>query len=263
MHARTAVTLAQFQDAFSRALVGEPAQAGAAVAALVAQPAFAVYRNTVAKGCIDALQANFPAVARLVGEEWFRAAAAVFVSDERPTKPSLLAYGESFPQFLRAFPPAAELPYLPGAARLDRLWTEAHVAADARALENSAFAILEPDVLGDAMLHPHPATRWAWFDEGPVFTIWRRNREESADEGEIDWCAEGALITRPEDAVRWTGVDAAGCRLLDACAQGRPIAQALDAALEADPDANLVRLVSGLLEAGAFAQLTLPSRNEH
>lgn len=263
MHARTAVPLAQFQDAFSRALFEEPAQAGAAVAALVAQPAFAVYRNTVMKGCIDALQANFPAVARLVGEEWFRAAAAVHVANEPPAVPSLLSYGESFPQFLRAFPPAAELAYLPGVAQLDRFWSEAHVATDARTIGSSAFASLEPELLGDAMLHPHPAARWAWFDEGPVFTIWRRNREESADEADIDWRAEGALVTRPEDAVRWTGVDAAGCRFLDACVQGRPIAQALDAALAADPDANLVRLVSGLLEAGAFAQLTLPSRNEH
>ena len=36
---------------------------------LAAQPAFAVYRNTVMKGCVDALEANFPTVARLVGEE--------------------------------------------------------------------------------------------------------------------------------------------------------------------------------------------------
>ena len=29
--------------------------------------AFAVYRNTVLKGCIDALQANYPTVGQLVG----------------------------------------------------------------------------------------------------------------------------------------------------------------------------------------------------
>jgi fatty-acyl-CoA synthase len=32
--------------------------------------------NTVMKGCVDALQANYPTIERLVGEEWFRAAAA-------------------------------------------------------------------------------------------------------------------------------------------------------------------------------------------
>ena len=57
-------SLAQFQDAFTAALAaGDGAEAQAAgadlrVAQLVAQPAFAVYRNTVMKGCVDALQAK-------------------------------------------------------------------------------------------------------------------------------------------------------------------------------------------------------------
>ena len=42
---------------------------------------------------IDALQSNYPAVARLVGEEWFRAAAAVYVRQTIPVEPSLLRYG--------------------------------------------------------------------------------------------------------------------------------------------------------------------------
>jgi len=33
------------------------------------------------KGCVDALEANFPAVARLVGKEWFRAAATEYYVD--------------------------------------------------------------------------------------------------------------------------------------------------------------------------------------
>lgn len=60
-------SLAAFQDAFVAALTGAPDSAAGEVAALVGQPGFAVYRNTLAKGCVDALRANFPAVERLVG----------------------------------------------------------------------------------------------------------------------------------------------------------------------------------------------------
>lgn len=250
--------LAQFQDAFSRALLAEPAEADECVAALAAQPAFAVYRNTVMKGCIDALEANFPAVARLVGEEWFRAAAAVYARAELPAEPSLLAYGGSFPAFLARFEPAAELPYLPEVARLDRLWTESHAAADGPVLDRSAFARLAPESLGEAVLEPHPAARWAWFDATPAFTIWSRNRDEAAAEGEIDWRGEGALLTRPVGAVRWLAVDAAACRFLDACALDAPLSLALESALEADANANLVRLVNALLDAGALARIRLP-----
>jgi hypothetical protein len=251
-------SLALFQDAFARAILCGAERADSAVAALVAQPAFAVYRNTVTKGCVDALQANFPAVARLTGDEWFRAAAAEFAAGEMPKEPSLLAYGEAFPAFLAGFPPAAELPYLADVARLDRLWSEAHAAADAPAIGRETFALADPGWLGTAVLRPHPAARWRWFERDPIFSIWRRNREEPADDGEIAWRGEGALLTRPEGAVQWTALYGASCRFLDACSRGLCLDEALAAALESDPDANLVRLVNTLLDAGAFCRLGRP-----
>jgi len=251
-------SLARFQDAFAHALLAGNDPVDAPIAALVAQPAFAVYRNTVMKGCIDALQANFPAVVRLVGEDWFRAAAAEYVARELPSEPSLLAYGTGFPGFLEGFAPAAGLPYLAGVARLDRLWTQAHAAADAPALDPSALAGIDPEALACAVLHPHPAARWAWFADAPIFTIWRRNREDLPDGGEMPWQGEGALLTRPAGAVQWVATGRAACGFLDACARALPLDDALEAALEADPDANLVRLVNGLLDAGAFGRLALP-----
>jgi hypothetical protein len=249
-------SLWRFQDAFARALLHDPPRSEPAMSRLASQPAFAVYRNTVMKGCIDALQANFPSVARLVGEEWFREAARVYATLLLPREPSLLAYGASFPVFLRAFPPAKELPYLADVAQLDRFWTEAHAAADAPPLAPATFGLLDAQRLGEAVLHPHPAARWAWFADVPAYTIWRRNRETDADEGEIAWRAEGALLTRPADAVGWQPLGAAGCRFLDACARGQPVAQALEAAHEAETGADLAGLVSGLVNSGALARLT-------
>ena len=46
--------LSAFQDGFSRALAGTGPASAPWLAALQAQPGFAVYRNTTAKGCIDA-----------------------------------------------------------------------------------------------------------------------------------------------------------------------------------------------------------------
>lgn len=252
-----AVALARFQDAFAHALFAGSAPVDPVLAEVAAQPAFAVYRNTVMKGAVDALEANFPTVSRLVGPEWFRAAAREHVCVSPPGEPSLLHYGAAFPAFLATFAPAAQLPYLADVARLDRLWTEAHVAADHPALATTALAALAPEDLGKAILAPHPAARWAWFAHAPVYTIWSRNREQGDDLGDLVWLGEGALLTRPQDAVRWSVLDAAGCRFLDACAQGEPLARALDASLEADPNANLVGMLRALLAAGAFGRLTL------
>ncbi|RYF70615.1 MAG: hypothetical protein EOO29_31515, partial [Comamonadaceae bacterium] len=59
--------LSDFQDGLVAALLPAPtphaaAPAPAWLAALVAQPGFAVYRNTVLSACIDTLQANYPTV---------------------------------------------------------------------------------------------------------------------------------------------------------------------------------------------------------
>ena len=246
--------LGQFQAGFAKALFVPQDIDDPAIRRLVAQPAFAVYRNTVMKGCIDALESNFPAVARLVGSEWFRAAAALHVAAHPPRDGRLMHYGHAFADFLAHFEPAAELDYLPGVARLDAMWCEAHAAADAELLEGSRLARCEPDRLARLVLVPHPAARWVWFADQPVFTIWQRNRTPSGldDAGELAWHGEGALITRPADAVAWRRVDEADCAFLDACDAGLPLAEAAERAVVVNPDVNLSGLLEGLLRAGAF-----------
>lgn len=245
--------LTRFQDGFARALFASPGDPAPEAAALTAQPGFAVYRNTVMKGCVDALEANYPAVTRITGGEWMRSAAALFARAHPPSLATLLYYGEGFETFLRQFEHAAEFPYLPGVARLDRYWTEAHVARSAAALDSASLGGLAPEVLAQRVLHPHPAARWIWFDDAPVYSIWSRNREQAGDCSGIEWKGEGALLTRPVDSVHWRELDAAGCAFLNACARGRTLGEAAAIALETNNDADLALLMASLLDAGAFA----------
>jgi len=241
-----------FQQAFAEALF-DPAQAvHPTVRNLAMQPAFAVYRNTVMKACIDALQANFPTVAQLVGEEWFRAAAALYVAADVPRDGRLLHYGGGFPDFLRGFEPAAELVYLPGVAELDILWREAHAASDAPTADAAWIAQHTPDQIAGLALTPHPAARWAWFGAQPVYSIWERNRRQSDVGDELAWRGEGALLTRPHDAVNWHEITQAGCVFLDACAGGASLAEAAERALAADQEADISAVFATLLRAGAF-----------
>lgn len=262
----TATGLRAFQDGFADALLAPDGTKSASplIASLVAQPGFAVYRNTVMKGCIDALQANYPAVARLVGDEWFRAAAALYVKGHLPAQASLLDYGREFAEYIAGFEPANALPYLAGVARIDRFWTEAHVAVDAAPVAAEAVARLSAAQLGHAALRPHPAARWAWFAEQPITTIWSRNREPAtavddpaAVEPALEWHAEGVLITRPHGRIEWVQLSEAGCAFLDACAGGGTLTDAAMAALAVDPHADLALVMARTLEAGAYAQLAI------
>lgn len=250
--------VAAYQDAFAAALLadGEEASPSPIVERLRRQPGFAVYRNTVMKGCIDALQANFPTVERLVGEEWLRAAASVFARGRLPMQPSLLLYGEAFPSFLATFEPAQEIPYLADVARVDRLWMESHVAADAPVLDAAVLAALPPSEMPSVGLRLHPAARWAWCGDWPIHTLWSRNRAHDADPGApMAWVGEGVLVTRPCGAVQVEAFGRGGVALLDACRAGLSIAGAVQCALEAQPDADFADLVRQLLQAGALGEL--------
>jgi len=247
-------SFASFQTSFVASLFAQHA-----TSKWTAQAAFAVYRNTVMSGCVDALQANFPSLARLVGADWFRAAAATFVRAQAPRDGRLLMYGETFADFIDCFEPAHDLPYLAGVARLDRLWIEAHTAADAMAVDSAWLASLLPQQLGALRLRPHPAARWRLFDDLPIYSIWTSNRLGTETHDEIVWRGEGALLTRPIDAVEWQALDFSGGAFLDACAQGCLLAEAAGAALDIQPDVDIAALLSRLLSAGA---LICPTSNQ-
>jgi hypothetical protein len=253
--------LASFQREFAAALLSETP-----TGALARMPAFAVYPNTVMKAYVDALQANYPAVVRLVGLSWFRAAAAVYARGAPARQTCLLLYGADFADFLDTFEPAAALPYLPAVARLDRLHGEAHVAADAPVLEPGQLARFSPDDLAGLNLVIHPAVRWMWSESLPAYSIWSRQRTgglghdgESGESGDVEsdttvrWQSEGALITRAHDVVQWHAADAATIAFLQACARQACLAQAAEAALHADPRVDLAQLLAGLLRAGCFS----------
>jgi hypothetical protein len=240
-------TLACFQDDF-RAALDNPASDFLPAE----QPSFDIYRNTVMRSCLDALEANFPAVVVLVGREWFRAVAAIHVSQSPPRDGRMFAYGDEFADFLASFPPAGELPYLADVARLDRLWTESLVAADANVLAAADVAFLGPESLGELRLSLHPATR-RFEATVPAVSIWQASRAGVAVSAELMWQAEYAIVSRLGNEVGVTAVDAKTWFFLDAIANGASLADAALSTLDSHPGAPIDRLLASLLQAGAFA----------
>jgi hypothetical protein len=254
--------LGRFQDAFAAALAQRNP---APLAAWLPSPqdgeiGLAVYRNTIAKGCVDALAANFPTVASLVGDDWFRAAAALFAAEHPPAGAALLAYGEAFPDWLAAFPPANDLPYLPAMAWMDWRWTTALFAAEAPSLTAEAFT-LEPQALMNARPRLHPSLTFAWFDSG-LPGLWLAAREPEPGEMALREEPQGLLIVRPLDVVRSRALDAAGFAFLSAVQDGASLGEAITAAAqtagdETEPTVDLAALFATLIADGVFSGLDL------
>jgi hypothetical protein len=249
--------LTDFQDAFSRALDGD----FAALAPFVrdgqdAGARFSVYRNTVAKGCADALAAQFPAVLAVVGEDWMREAGVRFAREHPPVRPSLMDYGAAFPDWLADFAPAADMPFLADLARIDWAWRDALFARDEPTLDPAAAARLSPERFAEVCAGLHPAARILWFDRG-VPALWAALRSPVPPaEAELSDAPQGVLVARPALEVGHRLLGAGAFALLDACRAGLSLAAAATRALVAQPNLPLAATFADLIAAGAFARLT-------
>lgn len=214
-----------------------------------------VYRNTVAKGLIDVLRANFPTIDRIVGEAWFAACARVFMGEHEPRSPVLAIWGDAFPGFLRTFEPAGEIPYLADVAEVDALWTQAHFAEDAPTLDPGALQSLSEADLLDQRLSLHASTRIAWFD-APVATLWRLNRPPAPLPGRggfsVDWRPEGIAVCRPHGEVVAIALSAWQFAFLEACRVGRSFGDAMSAGSKGDTDEIAPNALGELFAAGLF-----------
>ncbi len=216
---------------------------------------FAVYRNNVAVGLTDALADAFPAVRRIVGEEFFRAMARIHALAEPPASPILLDYGAKFPDFIAGFPPAAGLPYLAAVARIERAWREAYYAAEAEPIDPGAFAGLDADELPSLRLTLHPSLRLV-RSSFPALTIWDLNiGDEPPATVDLTGRCEDALIVRPRAEVEARRLPGGGFEFIAALCCGETVLTAANDALEASADFDIAGNLVGLFEAGAIVAM--------
>jgi len=254
-------TLLDLQTAIRRHLLDDTTIAAAALLeeALVPADRLSIYRNTSRTTLIKALRLNFPAVERLVGEEFFAAAADTFVTRQPPGTAWLDLYGEDFPQFLQGFEPAATLVYLADLARLEWCVSRALHAIDAEALNCSKLLNIDPSAQACLCFVAHPSVSLL-SSLYPVDEIWRAVlARDDAAMAAID-LASGPiclLIGRRSGDVEVTRLDQARWKFAEALFTGEPLARALEAA--GVPDATL--WLAEHLAAGHFTDFQLePTR---
>ncbi|TJW47360.1 MAG: DUF2063 domain-containing protein [Mesorhizobium sp.] len=223
---------------------------------------FAVYRNNVVVGLTEVLKANFPAVCRIVGEEFFDAMARILVASEPPTSPILLEYGAGFADFIAGFEPAASLPYLPDIARIERAWMEAYHARDTPPLEAAALAAIPDRHVLSLKFSVHPSLRLV-RSPFPALTIWRMNVGDGVP-GPVDLAAGGddILVVRPAAEVELRAMPPGGYEFVMALEQGQSLTEAMKTALTADPRFDLSGNIRDLVAAGTFVDCHLDQEPE-
>lgn len=248
-------SLADLQAVFARALRDPASPVPRPVRNTEAAPStrrFNVYRNNMVVSLVDALKAAFPAIHRLVGEDYFNAVARAYIDKHPPSSPVLLRYGRRFGDFLEQFPTASGVPYLGDVARLE--WAHIHAlhAADAEPAAIESLASLPEKVLSSARLELHPsvmhvASRW------PVVALWSACVNPD-DAGDVDMnTAQTAVVSRPALRVGVHAAPPGGGAFLAALAEGSSLGVAAAQAMEADEAFDLAGQLQFVFQIGAVA----------
>jgi hypothetical protein len=221
-----------------------------------AERRYAVYRNNVTVSLIGALEANFPAVKRLVGGEFFAGMAKIFVRAHPPKSRLLAEYGDELAAFIETFEPLADYPFIPDVARLERLWLDSYHEADAPVLEGAELARLDPDALFASRFVVHPATR-LFASKYAVVSIMSANRAEGEVPAIDPQRPEFGLVTRPALQVNVRTISASSHLFLWSLIEGHTLAEAADAAIQSDLEFDLATNLQGMLAASVFTTLRI------
>lgn len=244
-----------FHEAFAAALKSGDATALSDFTEGAPDTRFQVYRNNVVKGAADTLGDAYPAIKRLVGDQFFQGMARAFWAEHPPVERTLTLFGEAFADFIELFEPARPLAYLPDVARIERAWLEAHHAPDAQPLTSKAIAGLPPQQLAALAPGLHPSVRIC--ESGlPAYSIWRTNREDADVERiSLDSGAETALVHRPRMEVRHRRLSPAETVFLACISAGADFETTSAAIADQFPGADPAPVFIALLKEGVFMGL--------
>lgn len=207
---------------------------------------FNVYRNNVFVSLTEALVTRFPVCHALVGDEFFRAMARMFIELSPPRSPVLMTYGDDFGDFIDTFPPARPVPYLGDVARLEAALTLAYHAADASPLMVDELASFAPHRWEHTRVELHPSMRIV-TSRYPVVSIWEAHTRSDARLLIDPSTSEDALVARPDLDVEIHRLPPGAATFLLLLLKGAPLRTAADEAAGSNPHFDLITTLSGVL----------------
>jgi len=221
---------------------------------------FNIYRNNRAVSLIESLKATFPAVNKLVGDEYFSAVARSFIDEHPPQSAVMAEYGGDFGEFIRQSPNATNIPYVADLAALEWARLQSYHSADAVALPlNTLLSKAEPSQYDSLVFAVLPSlyqlsSRW------PVGSLWSeitspaaQTADQTADKPAIDMnVSEYIVVVRREYEVLVQVLPESGAMLLERLKRGDSLQEAVSSVTEHDPEFDPGLHLQGLIDLGAF-----------
>ena len=223
---------------------------GAAVPGVLPPAALSIYANNARVNFIQTLKLTYPAIGRLVGEEYFRQSACEFQRLHPSRSGDLQNVGAGFADYLETLHGCDAYRYLPAVARLEWAYQEALIESELAPLDLNRLAQVEPHDYLALRFRLQPSVRLV-ESAFPILAIWKANVVEGPAQEycvDLDAGADRLLVVRGFEEVRIHTLTAGEFTFLTRLLAGDAFAAAVESASDAnsdfDPGAALKRFVA-------------------
>jgi hypothetical protein len=210
-----------------------------------------IYATGLVARALEAIENDFPALAKVLGPGPLRSLTARYVRRHPPRSYDLGRAGDRLAVFLETDELTADLPFLPDLARLEWALAEAFVAPDRRALRWDDLARLGPEAVADFPLCVRDGialVRSQW----PVREVWAcRDLPASEIDVPVVRSPSAVLVSRRGLDLVCRTLDDLTLRLMEAAFAGRRLADLVED--DAQDAQRVVAAFHDLVDDGVFA----------
>ncbi len=212
-----------------------------------------VYRNNVVQNLSNAVMSALPMTRTLVGEDFLKKSVRAYIFAHLPEEGNLNSYGCTFPDFIKTYAPAADIPYICDFTRLEWAWEHAYYAQDDEGLDVAELAGLDEAELPELQLLFRPSVSLLQ-SEYPLDQIMDECRHER-DISSLMLEDRGVymLVYRPALQVDMWCIPRGEFYFLESLYGGKTIEHASITAIEQDSTFDLAPVLQKYLSARLFA----------
>jgi uncharacterized protein (UPF0276 family) len=185
-----------------------------------------VYQNNVFGALQDYLEEVYPATRGVVGADFFKQMAQVFIQQSPPSTGNIHSYGEGFSGLCRSFEGLENLPYLFDLIAYEWALHKCYFATVSDALEPSSMP--QEELLTSAVIYNDSVALIC--SDYPIYEIQRQSLPSFKDQVSIDLqqSQDSLLIYKRDHQVQCLAIDAEQTSFLQALQRNQNLLQAIE-----------------------------------
>jgi len=220
-----------------------------------------IYRNGFFRATVEVMKSNFPSVVAMLGEENFSFVVKQYVLEYPPSRGTLVAYGNSFSDFICSSPELSilgeEREAIAALAALDYAWLECYFAEDTSPLHTIALNQQLASGVDIAAMRLKLAGSSRLFTLSlPGLDSWQRLRDgDRTDSSDLEVARQWVLLWRQEQEILYRTLGASEYLFLSNL-DSSTIGEAAEKTLQVDGKFDLQTCFAQLLANGLLVDMT-------